>query len=298
VSGNGAITAFDASLILRYAAGDTAGLNSRAGDWEFLCAEKHFDLAADVAASDYVAFLMGDVSGNWEPGEPLAPPSPGSSVFALSAAPDGDRVRVIVQVSGDAPLLALDAEFLVNPGVLQFLDARPIGDAAAFLLATRADGDRVRVAMAGVSGPTAGGFLELEFANVQGRSLLPDELPSLAWTRMNDGGVAWSSAAVPESAAAGVESARPAIVAIRPNPFNPSTEIQYSVPSSADVRLEVYGVGGHLVRVLVAARLEAGLHRATWDGRDGRGSAQPSGLYFARLTAGGTTQTQKLMLLK
>jgi len=296
VSGNGSITALDASLILRYAVGDTAGLDSRAGDWEFLCAEKHLDLAAHLTGSDYVAFLMGDVSGNWEPGVPPVPPGSGPSAFALDVLPGERIVRAFLRLVDDVPLLAFDAELEVNPETLRLAGIHGIDDAADFLVASRVTADRVRVSMAGLAGPSSGTFLAIEFA-VVGPPPAPADLPSLTWTRMNDGGIEWATTAIPTPPAPAV-SPHPILVAVRPNPFNPSTEVEYYLPTPAPVRLEVYTPTGQLVRVLVAGPLAAGHHQATWDARDERGAPQPSGLYFARLSVLGTTQARKMLLLK
>ncbi len=78
-----------------------------------------------------------------------------------------------------------------------------------------------------------------------------------------------------------------------PNPFNPATDIGYELQAPSQVSLNVYDTAGRLVATLVEGWREAGTHAATFDG-----SRLPSGLYFARLTAGNYTATQKLILLK
>ena len=56
-----------------------------------------------------------------------------------------------------------------------------------------------------------------------------------------------------------------------PNPFNPSTTIEYAVPSTRPLRLTVYDLRGRPQRVLVNEDRVAGVHVATWDGRDAGG---------------------------
>ena len=92
-----------------------------------------------------------------------------------------------------------------------------------------------------------------------------------------------------------------ALLANYPNPFNPSTVIEYVLPASVAgeaVRLEVFDVAGRRVRVLVEARQEAGFYRATWDGADEAGAPVASGVYVYRLQAGGFQQVRKMILLK
>jgi hypothetical protein len=84
----------------------------------------------------------------------------------------------------------------------------------------------------------------------------------------------------------------------RPNPFNPSTRISYSIDRDARVRLAVYDVGGRLVRTLADEPMPAGTHVADWDGRDDEGRAVASGVYFYRLQAGKRTLTRKALLIK
>lgn len=83
-----------------------------------------------------------------------------------------------------------------------------------------------------------------------------------------------------------------------PNPFNPETSIPFSLASGGRVSLKVYDVSGRLVATLLDENRGAGEHVARWDGRDARGRASSSGVYFARLAFGGETQTRKLVLLK
>ena len=83
-----------------------------------------------------------------------------------------------------------------------------------------------------------------------------------------------------------------------PNPFNPSTTVSFSVPTSAVVSLQVFDVAGAFVRTLASGRYSAGVHTVSWDGRDDVGNADASGVYFCRLRAGNDTVTHKLVLLK
>ncbi|MCK4236818.1 MAG: T9SS type A sorting domain-containing protein, partial [Candidatus Krumholzibacteria bacterium] len=83
-----------------------------------------------------------------------------------------------------------------------------------------------------------------------------------------------------------------------PNPFNPSTQIVFSIRETADVSLRIYNASGRLVRVLVEGKWEVGRHRVVWDGKDDSGRAVASGVYFYRLTAGAFTKTKKMVLLR
>ncbi len=85
-----------------------------------------------------------------------------------------------------------------------------------------------------------------------------------------------------------------------PNPFNPTTRIGYEVEDGAKgkVTVTVYDVTGARVRTLVDEPAKAGLHTVVWDGRDARGMAVGSGIYFYRLSTPAHTLTRKMVLLK
>jgi hypothetical protein len=88
---------------------------------------------------------------------------------------------------------------------------------------------------------------------------------------------------------------------VRPNPFNPATEIGLEVPPGSDrasVTLRIYDVSGRLARLLHEAPLSPGRHSFTWDGRDDEGRQLPSGAYFLRATAPGWGAVRKITLLK
>lgn len=84
-----------------------------------------------------------------------------------------------------------------------------------------------------------------------------------------------------------------------PNPFNPSTQLEFSLPAASTVTLTVHDLRGRLVRTLVAgAEHAAGDHATTWDGRDDAGAPVASGVYLARLKAGVRTASTRLTLVE
>jgi len=78
-----------------------------------------------------------------------------------------------------------------------------------------------------------------------------------------------------------------------PNPFNPTTQIQYTIPSAVDVKLTVFNALGQQVDLLVNERKSAGRHTVSFDA-----STLPSGVYFYKLQTGSFTQTKSMMLIK
>ncbi|HEY3294074.1 MAG TPA: T9SS type A sorting domain-containing protein [bacterium] len=80
---------------------------------------------------------------------------------------------------------------------------------------------------------------------------------------------------------------------VSPNPFNPTTNISFDLAEAANVELKVYNLMGQEVANLANGTLAAGNHRLTFDA-----AALPSGLYFSRLTVGGTTNMTRMLLMK
>jgi hypothetical protein len=83
-----------------------------------------------------------------------------------------------------------------------------------------------------------------------------------------------------------------------PNPFNPTTTIQYTLAEDADVTLAVYDISGRRVAQLEKGRRRSGVHSIVWSGRDENGRRVASGTYLYRLTVDGASQSRKMILLK
>ncbi len=83
-----------------------------------------------------------------------------------------------------------------------------------------------------------------------------------------------------------------------PNPFNQSTALSFDLPRQERVVVEVLDLLGRRVALICQAVKPAGRYRLQWNGADQMGRALPSGLYWARLSAGSFSQTIKMMLLR
>jgi uncharacterized lipoprotein YddW (UPF0748 family) len=83
-----------------------------------------------------------------------------------------------------------------------------------------------------------------------------------------------------------------------PNPFNPVTQIRYTLPQLTNVQLMIYDILGREVRTLVNSEQPAGAYRIEWNGTDTYGLQVSSGMYIYRIVAGEFVQTKKMMLLK
>jgi hypothetical protein len=78
-----------------------------------------------------------------------------------------------------------------------------------------------------------------------------------------------------------------------PNPFNPTTQIQFSLPQASEVQLKVYDILGREVQTLIDGRRSAGRYTTSFNAGE-----LTSGMYIYRLKAGSTTITRKMTLIK
>ena len=83
-----------------------------------------------------------------------------------------------------------------------------------------------------------------------------------------------------------------------PNPFNPVTNIGYSIKEAGNVTLEVYNLRGQLVKILVNETKETGDHTTTWNGTDNTNKTVSSGVYLYKMKSSNYTSNKKMILLK
>ena len=83
-----------------------------------------------------------------------------------------------------------------------------------------------------------------------------------------------------------------------PNPFNPTTTIQYDLPEDSRIRLTVYDIQGREVSVISDGVQPAGFRSVIWNGKDAHGIPASAGMYFLRLDTPSFHDTRKMILLK
>jgi hypothetical protein len=83
-----------------------------------------------------------------------------------------------------------------------------------------------------------------------------------------------------------------------PNPFNPTTNIEFLLNERTFVTITIYDLVGNTIKTLVNDVIEPGLNTITWDSRDKNDASVSSGIYFYSLQAGQQNQTKKMMLLR
>lgn len=89
----------------------------------------------------------------------------------------------------------------------------------------------------------------------------------------------------------------PYLAANYPNPFNPSTRIDFYLPRKTAWRLDIYGITGRIVRQFNGHN-SRGWTSIQWDGHTGRGEPVASGVYLYRLDTGTWSSARKMLLVK
>ena len=83
------------------------------------------------------------------------------------------------------------------------------------------------------------------------------------------------------------------ISSVYPNPFNPTTNIEFGLTDKAGINISIYDINGRFVELLADDQFSRGFHEISWDA-----SGYPSGIYFVKMTSGDSSIAQKLILMK
>jgi hypothetical protein len=126
---------------------------------------------------------------------------------------------------------------------------------------------------------------------------------SAAWNTVTDGDwvmrtVITTPSGIYDVGPDGVIPAKFELLGNYPNPFNPSTDIQFLAPKAGNVKIEVYNIAGQLISTVFDGTVEAGLRTVSWNGRNAQGNQASSGIYFYKLSSGNQTDVGRMIMLK
>ena len=85
---------------------------------------------------------------------------------------------------------------------------------------------------------------------------------------------------------------------IYPNPFNPSTTIEFTIPDENNVMIDIYNLRGQHVLNIKDENINPGYHAVIWDGLDNSGQIVPSGIYFVNIKFANQLMSKKVTFLK
>jgi hypothetical protein len=295
--GNGILEALDAALIARYAVGISDGPPSSVGQWSFNPAARTYNnVTRELEGQDYQGIVIGDASRNWGGSS-----APGKTSEAL-VFPDTVTVRegaqileLPVRIGMNSGLQSLDIRLEYDASVMAFVDASAGEAASGFQCVFHAPADgTVNAVLYGARPVVEAGRLLVFRFKPSGARFTSTSI-DLAQVAVNERPVSKGQTRIRINGKDGTALRGFELHRNAPNPFNSETVIGFDLERQDFVRLDVCDAMGRTVRMLVSGRLDPGPHRRNWDGRDDRGLETPSGLYISRLTVNGMTQSIKMI---
>ncbi len=91
---------------------------------------------------------------------------------------------------------------------------------------------------------------------------------------------------------------RPKVEKVFPNPFNPSTTIEFSIPSAGPSSVRIFDIKGRHVATLVDQAMGAGVYRVRWNGKTDAGGSVASGVYFVNVASQKYRDSARIMVMK
>ena len=83
-----------------------------------------------------------------------------------------------------------------------------------------------------------------------------------------------------------------------PNPFNPTTVIEYQIPKTENVTVRIYNIKGQLIDEILNETQNEGVHQVIWNGTDRNNESVASGIYLYSVKSGNSVLSKKMLLLK
>ena len=322
VSGDGTITAYDASAILRYVAcgGCDSSLSppSSLGSWHFEPPHRCFECLTYDETSDFDAVMRGDVSQNW-PGGALSPRTSGTDIHVGQPKVTPQRkntVTVPIQIDNPHGIIAADILLSYNPNDIAPIRASKTHLTSNWEIAYHIDDNgTMKIAMAGCYEPIRPGtIVEVEFEADSNSDAEASSIVNIS-ALFNEGRIPSPPTIQYSLKISPSLSKEYTLCQNYPNPFNTTTTIHYTLPSAehraqsteAEVHSElsalhptltIYNILGQEVQTLVDEIQEPGFHTVAWNGKDKNGHPVASGIYFYRLTVERWSQRKRMLLLK
>ncbi len=302
VDQNGKTELFDAALIARYVVGLNSSPNNHTGHWQFTPSNRQYPvMVTDYEDQDFTAYVLGDVSGNWSPNGALA--KRGNiemSSRSISLTSTAEELDLPVHVDESIDVFATDLWLRYDPQKLQILDIIPAEAFGDFnLVYNESSYGVIKIAMYGTEAVSLPGDLihismeiidsEMEETEIQCEKFLINDIPIEMGSIFVGTDVNWI---VPET-----------VLEYRldenyPNPFNPATEIRFTLEKPGKTSLKIYDIQGRQIRTLMDMFQSEGSHVVVWDGKNDNRKDVPSGVYFCRLISGSFTHTIRMVKTK
>jgi len=317
VTGNCEVSAYDASYILRHVVGQITQFPI-GKDWKFFPASFVLDanpclgipdsifyaaLLDNKFNQDYKGILYGDVSGNWAGKVVIAGIPKQISVLPKITAKEfivkpGEEFTLPIELVDLGETYSAEFSLSYNADWLEAKTVTPSELTSGFMLEQKIADGQIKIALAGAKPVTGTGSIVGITFKVSDQAKIGDRAEiKLQNLRLNESDLMEPNLAYVISVGAQVPKEF-SLSQNHPNPFNPATSIQYTLPIRSHVVLVVYNLLGQKVSTLVDEVKEAGIHQVTWNGKDNKGNTVTSGVYFYRIKADNFSEVKKMVLMK
>ncbi len=308
VSGNGSISPFDASYILRYSVGLISSFPVGA-DWgfvpnSFVIDENNWNEAPDSidysplnsnqTGQDFTGIVYGDVTGNWLNASLTASTNGAEVIVKNFENLQNSLIKYPIEFQIDEE--AFSGSFTLNysSNDYEFVSCSNPPTGGLIAAASSSDG-QVKIAFASENSLSNQKLtFNLLLKKIKsGQTHLPDV--ELTDVFIDDKSVL--TTAVNQFQ----QNELPADFNLHqnhPNPFNPETNIRFTIPKSCFVTMAVYNQLGQRVKTLVNGIKSPGTHEVTWNGLDENDQPVVSGVYIYKMNTNNFTASKKLILIR
>ena len=298
VSLNGAISPFDASIILKYLT-DMDTLND------------HQMLNANVSLDESISALDASLILQYGVGiiESLPYDTTMGSLLAFGDIgmedgifTPGEIVEVPVYLSNGDNILSFETEISYDAAALTFFDIVWSEDLGEFTIESNlTDGNLLFAGAGSLPDGQNNVFATLQFT-INETFIGTETTVSMNQIRFNENAVIVNGASATLTQVLTVDkNVNPDIFALHqnyPNPFNPTTTLRYDLPKDAKVSIMIYDLMGRQVKTLINTQQNAGFKSVIWDAKNNLGQPVSAGMYLYRISAGDFHSVKKMVLLK
>jgi hypothetical protein len=223
-----------------------------------------------------------------------------NSTIIGEAVRNGNRLDLTLSANGVVDLMCANLKVNFNPALCSLLEATEgdflRGNANSFFRYAE-NGGAVEIYQARFDGisPSVSGVGDLAVLSFEvaddfnGEFTVVYDLRNSAGAVIESGNALIADAGLPETYSLGQN---------HPNPFNPETTIDFTLPVSSHIKLEVFNTVGQKVATLYDGFCQSGYHHVVWKGMDDKGKDLSSGVYFYALRAGNFQTMRKMILMK
>ncbi len=276
----------------------------QAGRWRFKTPDRssfqriYNLLNVNQEMQNFVAVLIGDINGDWT--HPAGAAAAANAKFVqypflqdIEVIP-GDTFHLPLRVEPEQKIVSVQFDLVFDESKVEFIGIAPSKALKNYRLDYKQAPERLTASLTGAhSARSASEVFHVSFRAVG--QVGESSLLELNRFSVNDGPLMQATATIK------LVNKAPQHFFLSPNypnPFNPTTTIEYGLPREEHVLLQIFNVLGQVVFTAVDKKQEAGYYRLQWGGSDHNGHLLPSGVYIMRLKAGKFSQTRKLALLK